>query len=174
MGAPLSAHRLPMLVHVVEDLTALLRHKHQVLHPDPELTREVHSWLNGEDHPRLGHQLCDCTYIPLLMLCLANKMPQAVGEVLTIARRSDMFPGRDVQLPQGDTGTDHSLRDLIGTADQVMDGRVFGVRSLAEEGAGHIGAVPVFPAAHIDDNAVSRLQAGLVRLMMGVGGVGAE
>ena len=49
-----------------------------------------------------------------------------------------MFPGRDVQLPQGDTGTDHSLRDLIGTADQVMDGRVFGVRSLAEEGAGHI------------------------------------
>ena len=81
------------------------------------MTREVHSWLNGEDHPRLGYQLCDCTYIPLLMLCLANKMPQAVGEVLTIARRSDMFPGRDVQLPQGDTGTDHSLRDLIGTAD---------------------------------------------------------
>lgn len=91
-----------MLVHAVEDLTALLRHKHQVLHPDPKLTREVHSWLNGEDHPRLGYQLCDCTYIPLLMLCLANKMPQAVGEVLTIARRSDMFPGRDVQLPQGD------------------------------------------------------------------------
>ena len=26
MGAPLSAHRLPMLVHAVEDLTALLRH----------------------------------------------------------------------------------------------------------------------------------------------------
>ena len=80
---------------------ALLRHKHQVLHPDPELTREVHSWLNGEDHSRLGYQLCDCTYIPLLMLCLANKMPQAVGEVLTIARRSAMFPGRDVPLPDG-------------------------------------------------------------------------
>ena len=38
-----SAHSFPVLVHVIQDLTAVLRHQNQVLHPDAELAGQVHA-----------------------------------------------------------------------------------------------------------------------------------
>ena len=74
---------------------------------------------------------------------------------------------------RGTPGPQQGLRQLIGLPHQVVDGGVLGVRRLAEEGPGHVGAVPILPAAHVDDDAVPGLQAGLVRLVVGVRGVGA-
>ena len=55
-----------------------------------------------------------------------------------------------------------------------MDGRIFRFRLPAEEGAGHVGAVPVLAAAHVDHDAVALFQRRVVRLVVGIRGVGAE
>ena len=107
------------------------------------------------------------------MLRLADEVAQPVGEVFSVSGGGDVVPCGLVQVAQGHAGPQHGLRQLVGLPHQVVDGGVLGIRRPAEEGPGHVGAVAVLPAAHVDDDAVPSLQAGLVRLVVGVRGVGA-
>ena len=107
------------------------------------------------------------------MLRLADEVAQPVGEVFSVSGGGDVVPCGLVQVAQGYAGPQHGLRQLVGLPHQVVDGGVLGIRRPAEEGPGHVGAVAVLPAAHVNDDAVPSLQAGLVRLVVGVRGVGA-
>ena len=59
------------------------------------------------------------------MVGLADKVAQPVGEKLPVSGGGNVAPGDAVQLPQRHSGTDGLFRQLIGSADQVVDGRVF-------------------------------------------------
>ena len=108
------------------------------------------------------------------MLGAADEVPQPVGEVFPVARLGNHVPGGLVQLAQGHPGTDQGFSRLVGPAHQVMDGCVLVGNTLAEIGAGHVRAVPILPAANVQYDAVPLLQDGVVRHVMGIGGVGAK
>ena len=78
-----------------------------------------------------------------------------MGEVGAIAACLDMLPGCPVNIAKADSGTNHGLCSFIGFPNQVVDGGVLFICGFTEVGAGHVGAVTIFDAAHIDDNAVA-------------------
>ena len=98
-------------------------------------------------------------------------MAQAVVEVLAIARFGDQVTGGGVNIAQAHAGVDHRLGGFVGLAHQVMDGGILRLRLSAEECAGHIGAVAVLAAAHIDQHTLAFFQHSIVRLVVGVSGV---
>ena len=101
-------------------------------------------------------------------------MAQSVVEIWAVSRFRDQIPCGLVDVAEAHAGLYDALRLLIGTANQIVDGCVFLRCFFAEKGARHVGAVAVLHTAHVDDDAVSCLQAGVVRFMVRVSRIGAE
>ena len=139
-----------MLIHMVQHFAAGFGHDDKVLHAHAKLARQVYARLNGEDHARLYGIGVGGAHIALFVIGLTDKVAQAVVEVLAIARFGDQVTGGGVNIAQAHAGVDHRLGGFVGLAHQVMDGGILRLRLPAEECAGHIGAVTVLAAAHIE------------------------
>ena len=163
-----------VLVCAVEDLAPVGGDQDQVLHTHAHFAGQVDAGLDGKDHsfPRRGG--VGAAHVPLLVLGAADEVPQPMGEVLAIARRRDQVAGGLVQLAQRHARAYQRLGGLVGTADQVVDGRVLVRDGPAEVGAGHVRAISRLFAADVQHDAVAGLQPGVVGHVVGVGGVGAK
>ena len=95
-------------------------------------------------------------------------------EIFAVPGLGDEVAGGGVQLTQPYTGLDKRLGGLVRAADKVVYGGLLLGRLAAEPGAGHVAAIAVFHAAHVEQDAVALLQHGVVRLVVRVSGVRPE
>ena len=106
---------------------------------------------------------------------LADKMSQPVGEVGAIAGGLNHAAGGGIHLAQGYAGFQHSLSRISRLLDQLIHlAMLLAGGCLIEEGAGHVGAVALVFAAHVEENAVPFFQHGVVGEVVSFGGVGSK
>ncbi len=152
-----------MLIHMVEQLTAVLCGYYQILHPCTELAGQVYSRLYGEYHVGLHGVGIYGAYIALFVVFHAYEVAQPVGKVLSVACGGDMVAGLGVYIAEAHARTYELLRLLVGLAHQIMYGCILWISFLPEVGAGHIGAVVILPAAYVYYYAVAFLYHGPIR-----------
>ena len=87
----------------------------------------------------------------------ADGVSEAMREIFAVSCFGDHVPRRLVQIAETHAWTNQAFRFFVGAADEVVDRSVVGIGRFAEKGTGHIGAVALFFAAHIDNDAVAGL-----------------
>ena len=95
-------------------------------------------------------------------------------EIRPVPRLCDHLPRGGIHVTQPHAGLDQRFGGKVGAVYQLMHGSLLFGGGSRKPGAGHIAAIAVFAAAHIHQHALPGLQNGVVRLVVGVGGVRAE
>ena len=88
------------------------------------------------------------------MILHPDGMAQTMIEIFPVACFCDEISGGLVQITETYAGADQAFRHFIGASDQIMNRRILGIFLSAEKSTGHVGAVAVFPTAHVDNNTV--------------------
>ena len=89
-----------MLIVPVQHLAAGLGHQDEVLHADAELAGQVDARLNRKDHTGSGYGGVRAADVALLVVGLADEMPQTVVEIRAVARFRNQVARGGVQLTQ--------------------------------------------------------------------------
>ena len=87
-----------MLIVPVQHLAAGLGQQDEVLHADAELAGQVDARLNRKDHAGSGYGGVRAADVALLVVGLADEMPQTVVEIRTVARFRNQVARGGVQL----------------------------------------------------------------------------
>ena len=98
-------------------------------------------------------------------------MPQPVVEVFAVARLKNHIAGGGVQLAHLYAGAHQPLGGLVGAAHQLVDLALLCGGLGGEKGAGHVAAIVVVDAAHIQKHHLAGLQRPVGVLVVGVGGI---
>ena len=144
-----------MLIVPVQHLAAGLGHQDEVLHADAELAGQVDTRLNRKDHAGSGYGGVRAADVALLVVGLADEMPQTVVEIRAVARFRNQVARGGIQLTQAHAGLDERLGSLIRAAHQIMHGGLLFSGLAAEPGAGHVAAIAALHAAHVKQHAVA-------------------
>src|SRR6201995_63315 len=107
--------------HRREDGACRARHDHQVLDPHPELAGQVDAGLDGDDITAGQHRVRALRHARRLVDLQPHAMPQAVPEVLAVARGGDDLARRRVGLAAARPGADGVQSGQLGLADEVVD-----------------------------------------------------
>ena len=89
-----------MLIVVVQHFAAGLGDKDQVLHTHAELSRQVNTRLDGEDHAWAHLGPVGTADIALLVVGLADEVAQTMVEILAVTGLGDEVTGGGVQVAQ--------------------------------------------------------------------------
>ena len=99
-------------------------------------------------------------------------MPQPMVKIRPVPCLCNHLPRGGVHIAQPHTGLYQRLGGQVGAAHKIVHGGLFFGGGTRKPGAGHVAAIAVFAAAHIHQHTLAGLQNGVVRLVVGVGGVG--
>ena len=157
-----------MLIHMVQHFAAGFGHDDKVLHAHSKLARQVYARLNGEDHARLYGIGVGGAHIALFVIGLTDKVAQAVVEVGAIAGFGNKVAGRSVKIAETDARLDQRFGGGLCLPHQLVDLTLLLAGLPGKERPGHIGTVILIHAAHVDQDALARLQRGVVVVVVRV------
>ena len=105
----------------VEDLDAGLGNQDQVFDADTGVAGEVDARLDGERHARLYDLLVDERNVARLVVLQADRVAQAMREVLAVASVLNHVARGTVQVAHAHARCDERLGGLVGAAHDVAD-----------------------------------------------------
>ena len=105
----------------VEDLDAGLGNQGQVFDSDAGAAGEVDARLDRERHARLYDLLVDKGNVAWLVVLQADRVAQAMREVLAVARILNHIACGAVQVAHAHARGDERLGGLVGAAHDVVD-----------------------------------------------------
>lgn len=105
----------------VEDLDAGLGNQAQVLDADAGAAGEVDARLDRERHARLYDLLVDKGNVARLVVLQADRVAQAMREVLAVASVLNHVARGTVQIAHAHARRDERLGGLVGAAHDIVD-----------------------------------------------------
>ncbi len=159
----------PQLMRImVQHLAAVLGDEDQIFDPDAELAGKVDARLDGEAHARGDNILVHRRDVTGLVVFQTNEVAQAVVEVGAIAGFGSKVAGRSVNIAETDARLDQRFGGGLCLPHQLIDLALLLAGLPGKERPGHIGTVILIHAAHIDQDALARLQRGVVVVVVRV------
>ena len=134
----------------VENLDAGLGNQGQVLYADAGAAGEVDARLDRERHARLCDLLVDKGNVAWLVVLQADRVAQAMREVLAVASVLNHVARGAVQVAHAHARGDERLCGFVGAAHDVVDVYRLLVRLAPKERACHVRAVVAIASANVE------------------------